>query len=96
MTYRLDHPKPHDILKISESVIITMDYVHNLMDYNDPVSQSTDPEDIPEFRNIYFKECISSDPEAYFTIKSLDKHPETVHDIFFEKCNLGTDTLKWF
>ena len=34
-----------------ESVIITMDYVHNQMDYFDPVSQSTVPEDIPEFRN---------------------------------------------
>ena len=80
----------------SESVIITMDYVHNLMDYNDPVSQSTDPEDIPEFRNIFFKQCVSSDPDAYFTIKALDGHPETVHDIFYENCRLGTDALKWF
>ncbi|MBR1855417.1 MAG: hypothetical protein IJ794_20120 [Lachnospiraceae bacterium] len=40
-----------------QPVILTMDYVHNLMDYNDPVVQSTDPEDIPEFRKIYFKRC---------------------------------------
>jgi polygalacturonase len=74
----------------SESVIITMDYIHNLMDYNDPVSNSTDPEDIPEFRNIFLKQCISSDPDAYYMIRSLEGHPETVHDIFFEKCKLGS------
>ena len=80
----------------SEAVVITMDYGHNLMDYNDPVSQSTDPEDIPKFRGIFFKKCISADPDAYFTIKSLDGHPDTVRDIFFEECSLGKDLLGWF
>ncbi len=77
----------------AESVIISMDYVHNLMDYNDPVSESTDPEDIPKFRAIYFRNCVSSDPNAYSTVKPLDGHPETVTDIFFEQCKLGDGTL---
>ncbi len=73
----------------AEAVVITMDYVHNLMDYNDPVSQSTDPEDVPEFRNIYFKKCISSDENAYYRIKALEGHPETIHDVYFDECQLG-------
>ena len=59
------------------------------MDYNDPVSQSTDPEDVPEFRNIYFKKCISSDENAYYRIKALEGHPETIHDVYFDECQLG-------
>ncbi len=73
----------------NEAVVITMDYVHNLMDYNDPVSQSTDPEDIPEFKNIYFTRCISSDADAFYRVKPLEGHPDTVHDVYFEDCVIG-------
>ncbi len=75
----------------SESVVITMDYVHNLMDYNDPVSQSTDPEDVPEFRNLYFKRCVCADDGAFYRIRTLEGHPETVHDVYFEECVLGEE-----
>ncbi len=75
----------------SESVVITMDYVHNLMDYNDPVSQSTDPEDVPEFRNLYFKRCVCADDGAFYRIRALEGHPETVHDVYFEECVLGDE-----
>lgn len=73
----------------SESVILTMDYVHNLMDYNDPVSQSTDPEDIPKFRGIYFKRCICPDENACHKIKALEGYPDSIHDVYFEECHLG-------
>lgn len=72
-----------------ESVIMTMDYVHNLMDYNDPVVQSTDPEDIPEFRDIYFENCICSDSDAFYRIKGLEGFENTVHDVYFKNCRLG-------
>ena len=65
-----------------ESIIITTDYVHNQMDYFDPVFQSTDPEDIPEFRNIYF--------ERLSVVRGLEGHPETVHDVCFRDCQVGS------
>ncbi len=71
-----------------ESVIISMDYVHNLMDYHDPVVQTSDPEDIPEFRNLYFKRCICPDSSARVVIRPLDGYPDSVHDIHFKDCDL--------
>ncbi len=71
-----------------QPVIITMDYVHNLMDYNDPVVQSTDPEDIPEFRNIYFKRCVCVGAGSPVKIKGLEGYPDSVHDVCFEDCDL--------
>ncbi|MCR4903350.1 MAG: glycoside hydrolase family 28 protein [Butyrivibrio sp.] len=71
-----------------QPIIITMDYVHNLMDYNDPVVQSTDPEDIPEFKNIFFKRCICEGSGEPVKIKGLDGYPDSVHDIYFEECEL--------
>ena len=71
-----------------QSVIMTMDYVHNLMDYNDPVVQSNDPEDIPEFRNIYFKNCTCIGSGAPVKINPLNGYPDSIHDIHFEDCDL--------
>ncbi len=73
-----------------ESIIITTDYVHNQMDYFDPVFQSTDPEDIPEFRNIYFLRCICSDQAPVSVVRGLEGHPETVHDVYFRDCQVGS------
>ncbi len=81
-----------DILMVNikgESVVMTMDYVHNLMDYNDPVVQSEDPEDIPEFRNIYFDRVICADEDAYYRIKPLDGHDNSIHDVHFRECEIG-------
>lgn len=82
----------NDILMVNikgESIIMTMDYVHNLMDYNDPVVKSDDPEDIPEFRNIYFTSIISSDADAFYKIKPLEGYDNSIHDIYFTDCNIG-------
>ncbi len=73
----------------NEAVILTMDYVHNQMDYFDEVSKSTDKEDIPEFRNIYFSGCNCSDPDPTCKIKPLEGYPNTIHDVFFDNCNVG-------
>jgi len=55
-----------------EAVIITMDYVHNQMDYFDVVSTSSDPEDIPDFKNIYFERCICSDESPRTVVRGLE------------------------
>ena len=71
------------------AVTVTMAYVHNLMDYFDPVVQSDDPEDIPEYRNLYFERCVCPDADAEVVVEPLNGHPETVHDVFFRGCEFG-------
>jgi polygalacturonase len=73
-----------------EAVIITMDYVHNQMDYFDAVSTSSDPEDIPEFKNIYFERCICSDESPGTVVRGLEGCPGTVHDVYFKDCRVGS------
>ncbi len=86
-----------DILMVNiqnETVRISMDYVHNQMDYHDPVVQSDDPEDIPEFRNLYFERCICPDQNAHVIVRPLDGYPDSVHDVFFTGCVLGQTEKK--
>lgn len=81
-----------DIMMINikgESLILTMDYVHNQMDYEDPVAKAEDPDDIPEFRDLYFTRCICADSSAIYKIKPLDGYPDSIHDVHFEDCELG-------
>ncbi len=68
------------------AVSITMDYVHNLMDYHDPVVQSDDPEDIPEFRNVLIEDCVCTGGEVGVVIHGLEGRPETVHHITIKNC----------
>ncbi len=67
-----------------------MDYVHNQMDYYDPVVQSDDPEDIPEFRDILFERCVCPDEGAIVILKPLEGYPDSIHDVRFTDCVLGT------
>ncbi len=74
-----------------KAVSITMDYVHNLMDYHDPVVESDDPEDIPEFRNILIEDCVCTGGEMAVTIHGLAGRPGTVHDITIQNCDFGAN-----
>jgi len=81
-----------DILMVNirdTAVKISMDYVHNQMDYYDPVVQSEDPEDIPEFRDLLFERCISADEGAEVILKPLRGYPGSIHDVRFKDCVLG-------
>lgn len=72
-----------------KAVSITMDYVHNLMDYHDPVVESDDPEDIPEFRNVVIEDCVCTGGEMAVVIHGLSGRPEKVHDITIRNCDFG-------
>lgn len=74
-----------------KAVSITMDYVHNLMDYHDPVVESDDPEDIPEFRNILIEDCVCTGGEMEVMIHGLTGRPGTVHDITIRNCDFGVE-----
>ena len=73
-----------------KAVTITMDYVHNLMDYYDPVVQSDDPEDIPEFRNILIEDCVCTGGKMGVVVHGLTGKSSTVHDITIQNCDFDT------
>ena len=72
-----------------ESLTMTMNYVLNTVSGDDPVVRSTDPEDIPFFRNIELKNCVCRDDGAYYVIQPMDSYPETISDIRLIGCELG-------
>ncbi len=81
-----------EMVNIKEQpVILTMDYVHNLMDQYDDVVQSTDPEDIPEFRQIYFSNCHCVGSGSPVKVKALDGFPDSIHDVYFRDCDLNPE-----
>ncbi len=84
-----------NMVDITERAIsITMDYVHNLMDYHDPVVQSHDPEDIPEFKNVFIEDCVCTGGEVGIVIHGLEGRPETVHDITIKNCTFDVKREK--
>ena len=72
-----------------ECLTMTMNYVLNTVSGDDPVVQSTDPEDIPVFRNIECKNCICPDPGARYVISPMAGFPDTIRDIRLTDCELG-------
>ncbi|MBR6696893.1 MAG: glycoside hydrolase family 28 protein [Lachnospiraceae bacterium] len=74
-----------------EAVIMTMNYVHNNMNYHEPVSQSEELDDIPEFRNIYLENCVCKGANRGIKIAGLDGKPHTIHDIHFKNCSFEAD-----
>lgn len=72
------------------AVRLTMDYVHNLMDYHDPVVQSDDPEDIPHFRSIQFENCRCIGGKLGIMIHGLSGRPDTVTGVEIKNCFFDT------
>ena len=85
------HIKHINMVNLKEKAVsITMDYVHNLMDYHDPVVLTDDPEDIPEFRNILIEDCICTGSELGVVVHGLTGRPDTIHDITIRNCDFST------
>lgn len=76
--------------QIEESaVVMTMDYVHNLMDYHDPVVQTSDPEDIPSFNNIYIEDCTCNSAQTAVKIHGLSGVPGSISGIHLLNCRFA-------
>ncbi len=73
-----------------QSVIMTMNYVLNTMGEDEAVRQSSDPEDVPTFRDIHFVRCKCKGAGKPVTIRGLEGYPESIHDITFDACELGS------
>ncbi|MBQ4283230.1 MAG: hypothetical protein IJB96_04805 [Lachnospira sp.] len=69
---------------------MTMDYVHNLMDYYDPVVESDDPEDIPHFKDVLIEDCVCTGGNIGVVIHGLKDKPETISNITIRNCALRT------
>ncbi len=88
------HIRRMNMVDIKErAVSITMDYVHNLMDYHDPVVQSDDPEDIPHFRNIWIEDCMCTGGKQGIVIHGLAGMPSTVRNVKILNCGFDAEGL---
>ena len=88
------HIRRMNMVDIKErAVSITMDYVHNLMDYHDPVVQSDDPEDIPYFRNIRIEDCMCTGGKQGIVIHGLAGMPSTVRNVKIVNCGFDAEGL---
>ena len=76
-----------------ECLTMTMNYVLNTVSGDDPVVESTDPEDIPIFRGIELKNCICRDEDAHYVIQPMSGYPETIQDIRIIGSELGLQSI---
>jgi len=76
---------------LQEAVIITMNYVHVNMNYDEPVIESENAEDIPEFRNIYLENCQCTGAKTAVKIAGIKGKPHTIHDVYIKDCRFVAD-----
>lgn len=74
-----------------EAAIFTMNYVLASMNQTESTLQSEDPEDIPEFRNIYIEDCCCKGAKMPVKIQGLEGKPHTIHDIHILNCAFETE-----
>lgn len=73
------------------AISMTMDYVHNLMDYNDPVVKTDDPADIPHFRNVFIENCDCFGGETAVKIHGLSGHNQSICSVHINGCTFTAD-----
>lgn len=76
---------------LQEAVIMTMNYVHHNINYHEPVVESDNPEDIPEFRDILVEHCSCRGARVAVKIAGLPGRPSTIHDVQFNSCSFAAD-----
>ena len=69
-----------------------MNYVLASMNQKEGPVQSEDPEDIPEFKNIYVEDCFCKGAKKGIKIQGMEGKPETIHDIYFSNCSFEAES----
>lgn len=69
-----------------EAFILTMDYVHNIMDYIVEDELNSDESDVPFFRNINISDCNCINAKKGIGVKGIEGRPDTIADITFNNC----------
>lgn len=70
-----------------EAIIMTMNYVHKNISYDEAVVGSDAEDDIPEFKNIYVENCVCKGASMAVKIEGLPGRPHTIHDVYVKDCN---------
>lgn len=70
-----------------EAVILTMNYVHKNMSYDEAVAVTDKEDDIPVFRNIHIENCTCKGAKVAVKIAGIPGRPDTIRDIHITNCN---------
>lgn len=79
---------------LQEAIIMTMNYVHHNINYDEPVVESDNPEDIPVFRHMLVEHCICKGAKVAVKIAGLPGRPYTIRDVVFRDCSFAADKEK--
>ena len=74
-----------------EAVIMTMNYVHHNISYDEAVSNSEMRDDIPEFKNIYIDNCQCKGAKVAVKIEGIKGSTDTIHDVHIRNCKFIAD-----
>ena len=79
---------------LQEAVIMTMNYVHHNINYNEVVEESEKPEDIPVFRDMLVEDCYCKGAKVGVKIAGLTGRPYTIRNVAFKNCNFTAEQDK--
>jgi len=79
---------------LQEAVIMTMNYVHHNINYNEVVEESENPEDIPVFRDMLVEDCHCKGAKVGVKIAGLTGRPYTIRNVAFKNCNFTAEQDK--
>lgn len=79
---------------LQEVVIMTMNYVHHNINYNEVVEESEKPEDIPVFRDMLVEDCYCKGAKVGVKIAGLTGRPYTIRNVAFKNCNFTAEQDK--
>lgn len=76
-----------------EAIILTMNYSLDVNGVKMATVESDNPEDIPEFKDLYFKNitCFNAGQKLVIKPMPLSDGTESIHDIHFENCPTITE-----
>lgn len=79
---------------LKEAVILTMNYVHHNINYDEPIAESENPEDIPVFQDMLIENCSCKGAKVGVKIAGLPGKPYTIRNITIRNCSFVADKEK--
>lgn len=84
----------HMVNMLQEAVILTMNYVHHNINYDEPVVESENPEDIPVFRDMLVENCSCKGAKVAVKVAGLPGKPYTIRNVQFKNCSFVAEKEK--
>lgn len=79
---------------LKEAVILTMNYVHHNINYDEAVVESENPEDIPVFQDMLVENCHCKGAKVGVKIAGLPGKPYTIRNVTFKNCSFLAERNK--